>query len=91
MTDLTKLSQAELIALVQAAQAAASAPRKLTMKVTAKREDGKGTDGALSIYGLGRFPVTLYYEQWQRLLGTSEELKKFLEENKDKLKLKNAE
>ncbi|HEY6968707.1 MAG TPA: hypothetical protein VJA94_05865 [Candidatus Angelobacter sp.] len=44
--------------------------------------------GGVSVYGLGRFPVTLYYEQWTRLLGQSEELRKFLEDNKSKLKLK---
>ena len=44
--------------------------------------------GGVSVYGLGRFPVTLYYEQWTRLLGAAEELKAFLEANKGKLKLK---
>jgi ribosome-interacting GTPase 1 len=44
--------------------------------------------GGLSVYGLGRFPVTLYYEQWNRLLGAADDIKKFLEENKAKLKLK---
>jgi len=44
--------------------------------------------GGVSVYGLGRFPVTLYYEQWTRLLGAAEDLKKFLEDNKGKLKLK---
>jgi hypothetical protein len=44
--------------------------------------------GAVSVYGLGRFPVTLYYEQWQRLLGAAAELRAFLEENKSHLKLK---
>lgn len=44
--------------------------------------------GGVSVYGLGRFPVTLYYEQWNRLLAAAEELKVFLEENKSKLKLK---
>lgn len=44
--------------------------------------------GGVSVYGLGRFPVTLYYEQWTRLLGAAEDLKTFLEENKGKLKLK---
>ncbi|HZU41910.1 MAG TPA: hypothetical protein VE994_04500 [Terriglobales bacterium] len=47
-----------------------------------------GEKGGVSVYGLGRFPVTLYYEQWMRLLGASDELKAFLEENKPKLKLK---
>jgi len=44
--------------------------------------------GGVSVYGLGRFPVTLYYEQWVRLLDTATELRSFLEENRDKLKLK---
>ncbi len=47
--------------------------------------------GAVSVYGLGRFPVTLYYEQWIRLLGQSDDLKEFLEANKSSLKLKTAE
>ena len=38
--------------------------------------------GGVSVYGLGRFPVTLYYEQWNRLLAAADELKVFLEENK---------
>jgi hypothetical protein len=47
-----------------------------------------GEKGGVSVYGLGRFPVTLYYEQWIRLLDTAEDLRAFLEENKSKLKLK---
>ena len=49
-----------------------------------------GEKGGVSVYGLGRFPVTLYYEQWVRLLDASKELRAFLEENKSagKLKLK---
>jgi hypothetical protein len=44
--------------------------------------------GAVSVYGLGRFPVTLYFEQWHRLLSQADELRAFLEANKSKLKLK---
>jgi hypothetical protein len=44
--------------------------------------------GGVSVYGLGRFPVTLYYEQWTKLLGAAPDLKAFIEENKSKLKLK---
>ena len=44
--------------------------------------------GGVSVYGLGRFPVTLYYEQWMRLLDQADQLRSFLEENKPKLKLK---
>jgi len=49
-----------------------------------------GEKGGVSVYGLGRFPVTLYYEQWTRLLDASTQLRDFLEENKaaGKLKLK---
>jgi hypothetical protein len=44
--------------------------------------------GGVSVYGLGRFPVTLYYEQWIKLLDRGQDLRDFLEENKSKLKLK---
>ena len=47
-----------------------------------------GEKGGVSVYGLGRFPVTLYYEQWNRLLDASDKLREFMEENKSKLKLK---
>jgi hypothetical protein len=49
-----------------------------------------GEKGGVSVYGLGRFPVTLYYEQWTRLLDATPQLREFLEENKSagKLKLK---
>ena len=47
-----------------------------------------GEKGGVSVYGLGRFPVTLYYEQWIRLLDASSDLRKFLEENKAEGKLK---
>ena len=47
-----------------------------------------GEKGGVSVYGLGRFPVTLYYEQWVRLLDAAPQLREFLEENKSRLKLK---
>ena len=57
------------------------------------RKSGKlefkiGEKGGVSVYGLGRFPVTLYYEQWTRLLDAAGDLRAFLEENKARLKLK---
>jgi hypothetical protein len=62
-------------------------------KQNEKRRSGSlefriGEKGGVSVYGLGRFPVTLYYEQWNRLLDQAENLHAFLEENKGKLKLK---
>ena len=44
--------------------------------------------GALSVYGLGRFPVTLYKEQWQRLLDMSDDIRAFIVENQATLKTK---
>ena len=44
--------------------------------------------GAVSVYGLGRFPVTLYKEQWLRLLGMAEEIRAFIAENESRLKVK---
>lgn len=51
-----------------------------------------GDKGGVSVYGLGRFPVTLYYEQWQVLLspGTVTCLQSFMEDNKSKLKLRGS-
>jgi hypothetical protein len=47
-----------------------------------------GEKGGVSVYGLGRFPMTLYYEQWKRLLAASPEILAYLEENKSRLKMK---
>ena len=44
--------------------------------------------GAVSVYGLGRFPVTLYKEQWLKLLAMADEIKRFIAENEDRLKVK---
>ncbi len=44
--------------------------------------------GAVSVYGLGRFPVTLYKEQWKRLLAMSADILAFIEANDAKLKAK---
>ena len=44
--------------------------------------------GAISVYGLQRMPVTLYVEQWERLLEFSDEIRQFAKENNDQLKRK---
>jgi hypothetical protein len=44
--------------------------------------------GGLSVYGLGRFPVTLYREQWEKLLGLADEIRTFIRENDQALKKK---
>lgn len=63
--------------------------QQLGAKKTGKLEFRVGEKGGVSVYGLGRFPVTLYYEQWIRLLDSAEDLRSFLETNKSRLKLKN--
>ena len=46
--------------------------------------------GAVSVYGMGRFPVTLYKEQWLKLLDMNEDIRRFIEENQAKLKSKDG-
>ena len=83
MALLQDLSQSELIAKLEAVQAKlaiANKPRKLTLKVSEK--------GAVSVYGMGKFPVTLYSGQWQRLLSASDEITAFIEANRAMLAVK---
>lgn len=56
--------------------------RGLSLKVSEK--------GALSVYGLGRFPVTLYKEQWTKLLGMADDIRTFIQANDSALKTKDA-
>ena len=55
-------------------------PGQISLKVSAK--------GAVSVYGLGRFPVTLYQEQWLKLLDRSDEIRNFIRLNEGQLKKK---
>ena len=57
-------------------------PGQLTMKVSEK--------GAVSVYGLGRFPVTLYQEQWRRLLDAADDIRSFISANESQLKKKDG-
>jgi hypothetical protein len=52
----------------------------LSLKVSEK--------GGVSVYGLGRFPVTLYKEQWVKLLAFADEIKSFIKDNDQQLKAK---
>ena len=82
---MTEPTKEELMARI------AELEKQMGSKRTGRLEFKVGEKGGVSVYGLGRFPVTLYYEQWQRLLGAADELRLFLEENKAKLKLKSSE
>jgi len=61
---------------------------------TLKSRSSKGVSlkvsekGGVSVYGLGRFPVTLYKEQWIKLLDMAEDIRSFIHENDAKLKTK---
>jgi len=71
--------QAQFAAL-QAENAALKARSFSNIKVSSK--------GGVSIYGLGRFPVTLYKSQWDKLLGMAPDIAEFLKVNADKLAVK---
>ncbi len=78
---MTEDLQAELARLRAENEALKKTGRgKVSMKVSEK--------GALSVYGMGRFPVTLYKEQWLRLLGMADDIKAFIEANNESLKSK---
>ena len=57
-----------------------SKPGGISFKVSEK--------GGVSVYGMGRFPVTLYQEQWETLLSRADELRAFIEANRSSLKKK---
>jgi len=70
---------------------------KAELEALKKAQQQKGTvslkvseKGAVSVYGLGRFPITLYKEQWERLLERSEEIRQFIRDNDARLKKKDA-
>jgi hypothetical protein len=62
-----------------------------------KRSSSKGLSlrvsekGAVSVYGLGRFPVTLYKEQWLRLMDMADEIRNFIQQNENQLKSKSQQ
>ena len=75
-------TQEELLAKI------ADLEKQVGTKRNGKLEFRVGEKGGISVYGLGRFPVTLYYEQWIRLLDAAEDLRSFMESNKSRLKLR---
>lgn len=73
--------KAELEKLKKENEALKSKPKKaLSLKVSQK--------GAVSVYGMGRFPVTLYKEQWLKLLAMSDEIHEFIKEHDSELTTK---
>ena len=79
------MAEENLQAELERLRAENEALKAKTNRATAIRVSEKG---AVSVYGLGRFPVTLYKEQWLKLLGMAEEIKGFIAENESRLKVK---
>ena len=80
MSEENMKAEIERLRAENASLKSAKKPGTLSMKVSEK--------GALSVYGMGRFPVTLYKEQWLKLLGIADDIKKFISDNDSKLKAK---
>ncbi len=81
------MSEAEMKAELERLKAENEALKKkvpgkvgISLKVSEK--------GAISVYGMGRFPVTLYMEQWLKLMDMSEDIRTFIKDNESKLKKK---
>jgi len=79
------MSDEDLKAQIERLQAENAALKKgatsgIRMKVSEK--------GAVSVYGMGRFPVTLYKEQWLKLLGMADDIRAFIAANEAQLKAK---
>jgi hypothetical protein len=79
------MSEQDLKAELERLKAENEALKAKTTRATSIRVSEKG---GVSVYGLGRFPVTLYKEQWLKLLDLAEDLKVFIAENEGKLKTK---
>jgi hypothetical protein len=79
MSDDTMQEELERLRAENAALKARTA-RGVTIKVSEK--------GGVSVYGLGRFPVTLYKEQWAKLLAMADDIRSFIREHEGELKAK---
>lgn len=89
--NLSEMTREQMIELVAKQQATIEAQRKaaekpIRMKITAPKLNEKtgkmeGSTGAISVYGLQQFPVTLYASQWERLFGEIDNIKAFIATN----------
>jgi hypothetical protein len=83
MTTQDELLQRLAALEAENARLKAGTRKGISMKVSEK--------GGLSVYGLGRFPITLYPEQWTRLLDMADEIRAFIEDNRTRLKWKDQD
>ena len=79
------MSEQDLKAELERLKAENEALKAKTTRATSIRVSEKG---GVSVYGLGRFPVTLYKEQWLKLLDMTDQIRTFITENEGKLKTK---
>jgi hypothetical protein len=88
------MNKEEILAKLQAGELEVSEASKLLAELEQPKRGSLyckvSEKGAVSVYGLQRMPVTLYMEQWQRLLEFGEEVKTFITDNESKLKRKEA-
>ena len=85
LQDVSKANMTEILARLakleeENAALRARGANKVSLKVSEK--------GAISVFGLQRFPVTLYASQWERIIAMADEIKAFIRENKAKLATK---
>jgi hypothetical protein len=83
--ETTMANETELQAELEKLKAENAALKSRTGRAVSLKVSEKG---GLSVYGLGRFPVTLYQEQWVKLLDLADEIRTFIRENEGKLKKK---
>ena len=76
MTDAERIAQLER----ELAEARGSNEKPLTLKATPK--------GCIGFYGIRRMPITLYPQEWQRMVAAAEEVERFIEDNRDSLSFK---
>lgn len=86
-TDNTPSNNDDMKAELERLRAENNALKKTSAKGLSLKVSEKG---ALSVYGLGRFPVTLYKEQWTKLLDMADDLRAFIKANDAQLKTKDA-
>jgi len=79
------MSEEDLKAELERLRAENEALKKKSDRTTSLKVSDKG---GVSLYGLGRFPVTLYKEQWAKLLDMADEIRAFIKENEPRLKTK---
>jgi hypothetical protein len=82
---MSQMSDQDLQAEIERLRAENEALKKKRTGSTSIKVSEKG---GVSVYGLGRFPVTLYKEQWIKLLGMADEIQAFIAENEAELKTK---